>query len=75
MLARYEPAAWIRYLDVDRSADAVPLETALTHALKVCPQLIFNAIAEVSNAQSADDLQRADQRGSSLGESSTQTSD
>jgi hypothetical protein len=48
MLARYQPASWTKHLDVDSSADAVPLENALSEALDTCPQLILHAIRAVS---------------------------
>lgn len=44
MLARYEPASWISHLDVDASANAVPVEAALDAALGTCPELILRAI-------------------------------
>lgn len=44
MLARYEPSSWTEHLDVDTSANAVPLETALERALDTCPELILQAI-------------------------------
>jgi hypothetical protein len=40
LLARYQPDTWTRYLDVDSSAYAEPLETLLDRALVVCPQLL-----------------------------------
>lgn len=48
MLARYEPASWISALDADASPNAVPLETALDHALDTCPELILHAISAVA---------------------------
>jgi kynureninase len=44
MLARYEPAGWTGYLNVDISPHAVALEAALGQALDICPQLILHAI-------------------------------
>ncbi len=49
MLARYHPASWIQHLDVSQRSTAVALELALDAAVEVCPQLIFDAILEVSN--------------------------
>lgn len=49
MLARYEPARWATHIDVDSSPNAVPIETALTKALTVCPELILFTIRAVSN--------------------------
>jgi YaaC-like protein len=48
MLARYEPASWAKFLDVDSSSDAVRLEAILNEALDTCPQLILHAIRGVS---------------------------
>ena len=48
LLARYQPDTWTRYLDVDSSAYAEPLETLLDRALIVCPQLLLHAIRSVS---------------------------
>lgn len=41
MLARYEPAAWTTYIDVDCSPDAVAIETLLDHALSELPRLLL----------------------------------
>jgi hypothetical protein len=35
MLARYEPAAWMKHISVDSSPDAVPLKNALDRGLDV----------------------------------------
>lgn len=48
MLARYDPANWRKWLEVNESPDAVPLETALDIALEICPHLIGQAIARVA---------------------------
>jgi len=48
MLARYEPASWTSHLNVDRSQDAVPLESALSVAMDSCPQLILHSIRMVA---------------------------
>ena len=48
LLPRYQPDTWTRYLDVDSSAHAEPLETLLDQALVVCPQLLLHAIGSVS---------------------------
>jgi YaaC-like Protein len=49
MLARYEPASWTMHLDVDSSANAIPLETVLVRALEVCPELIYYTIQAASS--------------------------
>jgi hypothetical protein len=48
MLARYQPETWTAYLDVDKCAYAVPLETLLDRALVTCPELLLHAIRSVS---------------------------
>ena len=48
MLARYQPDTWTYYLDVDKSAYAVPLEALLDRALPTCPELVLHAIRSVS---------------------------
>lgn len=45
MLARYEPDAWARHLDVDRSPYAVPLESLLDVALVAVPEALRDALA------------------------------
>lgn len=47
MVARYKPAVWTRYIGVDTSRQAVPLEVALERALDACPELILYAIRDV----------------------------
>ena len=47
MLSRYQPNQWIAELNVDSSANAVPIEHILEAALSVCPNLIVDAIASV----------------------------
>ncbi|MFI5589365.1 YaaC family protein [Amycolatopsis sp. NPDC051758] len=49
MLARYHPANWIQHLDVSHRPTAVALELALDAAVEVCPQLILDAVLEVSS--------------------------
>jgi hypothetical protein len=46
--ARYQPAQWREALDVDRSQVAVPLEHALDVALRVLPELIFQALLDLA---------------------------
>jgi hypothetical protein len=46
MLARYQPAAWARAIDVDGSAWAVPLEHLLDEALGALPDVIFQALEQ-----------------------------
>ena len=48
MLARYEPGAWSSHIDVDSSTHAVPLERLLRQTITVVPDLIAEAIQEVS---------------------------
>lgn len=43
-LARYEPAAWRRALDIDASPIAVSLEEGLDLALERIPELLFDAL-------------------------------
>lgn len=40
LIARYEPDAWARALDLEGSRLAVPLETVLESAEKAVPQLV-----------------------------------
>jgi hypothetical protein len=44
-LARYEPASWVKALDVDASQVAVPLEAALEAAQHEIPKLVLDALA------------------------------
>lgn len=44
MMARYEPAAWVRLLSVDEDKLAVPLEGVLDDALEVVPHLVLDAL-------------------------------
>ncbi|MGC4903102.1 YaaC family protein [Micromonospora echinospora] len=48
MLARYEPAAWTKIIDVDRSREAVPIEHLLNSAHNSIPGLALEAIAQIS---------------------------
>jgi len=45
-VARYEPALWVKALDVDNSQHATPLEVALDEALLAVPQLILSALLD-----------------------------
>jgi hypothetical protein len=47
MLARYQPAEWSEYVDVDRSSFAVSIEQMLSVALVVVPELIAVTIGAV----------------------------
>ncbi|MBQ1091749.1 hypothetical protein KBY47_21860 [Streptomyces sp. B93] len=49
MLARYKPAKWTEFIDVDRSPDAASVEHALDCALHVCPELVHHTIRAVSS--------------------------
>ncbi|WP_406216794.1 YaaC family protein [Streptomyces decoyicus] len=48
MLARYQPAAWVKLISVDDSHHAVPIERLLERAISRLPVLIADTIAEVS---------------------------
>ncbi|GIG02106.1 YaaC family protein [Catellatospora citrea] len=48
MLARYQPAEWATYINVDRSPHAVPIEQILQEALSAVPKLIASTIRDVS---------------------------
>jgi hypothetical protein len=41
MITRYQPVVWTEMIDVNRSALAVPIETALSKALDSVPSLIY----------------------------------
>ncbi|SCF48739.1 YaaC-like Protein [Micromonospora matsumotoense] len=47
MLARYQPAEWATYINVDRSSHAVPIEHLLAEALSAVPGLIASTIRAV----------------------------
>jgi hypothetical protein len=47
MLARYQPAEWSEYVDVDRSTFAVSIEQLLSAALVVVPELVAVTIGAV----------------------------
>ncbi|MFE2038508.1 YaaC family protein [Streptomyces scopuliridis] len=48
MLARYQPAAWVKLISVDDSQHAVPIERLMERAISHLPVLIADTIAEVS---------------------------
>jgi hypothetical protein len=48
MLARYEPDAWAKYVDVQKSPDAVPIEALLDIAINTLPETIHRAILNVA---------------------------
>ncbi|WP_406409338.1 YaaC family protein [Streptomyces sp. NBC_01643] len=48
MLARYQPAAWVKLISVDDSQHAVPIERLLERAISHLPVLIADTITEVS---------------------------
>lgn len=48
MLARYEPCAWQKRIDIDGSTEAAAIEHLLQAALDFLPALIRDAISEVS---------------------------
>ncbi|MFI2270486.1 YaaC family protein [Micromonospora aurantiaca (nom. illeg.)] len=47
-LARYRPAEWATYINVDRSPHAVPIERLLEEALSAGPRLTASTIRAVS---------------------------
>jgi hypothetical protein len=47
MLARYQPDRWVAQLNVDRSEDAVRLETLLDNALDSVPELLLDALSGI----------------------------
>lgn len=48
MLARYEPAAWVKMIDVDQNREAVAVEHLLDSAAAVVPQLTVEAMRQIS---------------------------
>jgi hypothetical protein len=50
MLSRYEPAAWTRALDINSSRHATAIEFVLDAALEAVPDLIDEAIDEVTDS-------------------------
>lgn len=48
MLARYQPDAWAKYVNVSKNSAAVPVEDLLNRALNVLPETIHRAILQVS---------------------------
>ncbi|MEU1502771.1 YaaC family protein [Streptomyces sp. NPDC005732] len=48
MLARYQPAEWVKLISVDDNPHAVPIERLLERAINHLPVLIADAITEVS---------------------------
>ena len=48
MLARYEPDAWAGYIQVNGSADAVPIEALLESSINVLPELIHQVVTSVA---------------------------
>lgn len=48
MLARYHPAEWGDWLDIDNSLDAVAIETTLVRALEALPDLVLRALSGYS---------------------------
>lgn len=44
MLARYEPASWLRALRIDQNDDAVALESLLDEAMMAVPQLLLDVM-------------------------------
>lgn len=60
MLARYEPAAWTKHIDVNKSRYAVALEALLTDALIAVPRIIYHTIVEVSSVTGSDPARTTD---------------
>src|SRR6266567_4300231 len=52
MLARYQPAEWAAHINVDASRHAVPLERILNEAIGTIPNIIAEAIDQVTNPRS-----------------------
>ncbi len=52
MLARYQPAEWATHINVDASSQAVRLERILNEAIGTVPNLIAEAIDQVTNPRS-----------------------
>jgi kynureninase len=48
MLARYQPAEWASYINVDTSQYAVAIERLLKAAIRVLPQLVAETIDRVA---------------------------
>lgn len=48
MLARYQPDAWAKYVNVSKSPEAIPIEEMLNRALNVLPETIHRALRKVS---------------------------
>jgi YaaC-like Protein len=44
MVSRYQPAKWIKLLDLDKSKYAVPLQYALQEAISALPHLVLEAL-------------------------------
>jgi len=49
MLARYEPQAWAKVINVNTCADAVPVEFMLEESLSAIPEAIYRAILRTSS--------------------------
>ena len=49
MLARYQPAEWAAHIDVDASSHAVPVESLLARAISIIPELVGEAIGQVTS--------------------------
>ncbi|WP_420716766.1 YaaC family protein [Streptomyces sp. CoH17] len=48
MLARYQPATWVKLISVDDSQHALPIERLLERAISHLPVLITDTITEIS---------------------------
>ena len=48
MLARYQPAEWAAHINVDDSPHAVPIERLLARAISTIPELVAEAIEQVT---------------------------
>jgi hypothetical protein len=48
MVTRYEPAQWTRMIDINASEEAVAIEFLLDEALAAVPDLVDEAIDQVS---------------------------
>ena len=55
MLARYQPSAWTKMLDIDSSPDAPAVEYLLDEAHRICINLVVDALETAAKAALAAD--------------------
>lgn len=46
-LARYEPAAWSRIIDIDRSAEANAIEHLMDEGIETVPAVVFHLLTSM----------------------------